>query len=86
MTKKQIKIDYKAEYKKLEKQCNKLQIENNLLRTFNKPTAKQKLEILDEYYDWIACKEFDANAIITFNSYKRLLKNQMRDENECYSE
>ena len=76
--KKSNKLNYKLEYEKLYKQFNNLQNENVLLRTFNQPTLKQKIDILEEYYDWVSEKDYDANHTQTFFEYKKQLKKQIR--------
>lgn len=76
------KINYKIEFEKLKKQNIQLQTENSLLKAFNRPTATQKIEILEEYYDWVVEEGNDANAIYTIHEYKKKLKKQTRFEND----
>lgn len=75
---KQNKLNYKLEFEKLHKENLQLKNENTLLKAFNQPTATQKIEILEEYYDWLADEEIDANQAITLFTYKKKLKKQAR--------
>lgn len=72
------KIDYKIKYEQLHKQFQKLETENVLLRSFSKPTPEQKIEILEEYYNWVTKEGDDANHIHTFIEYKNKLKRQVK--------
>ena len=47
------KSNYKFEFEKLHKENIQLKNENTLLKAFNQPTATQKIEILEEYYNWV---------------------------------
>lgn len=75
---KQNKLNYKFEFEKLRKENIQLKNENTLLKAYNQPTATQKIEILEEYYHWLADEEIDANQVITLFTYKKKLKKQAR--------
>ena len=76
--KKNNKLNYKLEFEKLRKENIQLKNENTLLKAFNQPTATQKIEIIEEYYHWLADEEIDANQAITLFTYKKKLKKQAR--------
>ena len=63
----------KLELKKLKEKYNKLEAENLLLRSFNQPTNQQKIDIIDDYYAWLAQRELDANNYFAFYTYTALL-------------
>ena len=70
------KLNHTNEINKLRKQIIQLQTENNLLKTFNKPSASQKIEIIEEFLSWVADEGNDANTVHSFFEYKNKLKKE----------
>jgi len=66
-----------TELKRLYDENTKLKNVNMLLKAFTKPTASQKIQVLEEYYDWLEEKDYDANQADTYFAYKKKLKKQI---------
>lgn len=70
---------YKTKYKRLKKEYDKIKVENMLMRSLNKPTASQKIEILVDYYNWTVENEYDANSVQAYFLYIKKLKKSEKE-------
>lgn len=74
------RISYKSKYEKLQKTYNKLELENNTLKMFYKPTCADKIKIIEEYYMFCTNEGYDANSIHCFFEYKQKLQKEIKYE------
>ena len=68
------KVNYKSKYLHLKNKYENLLKQNSVLQLFHVPTVKQKLEAIEEYFDYLSQKDYDANTMQSFCEYKQYLK------------
>ncbi len=72
----------KLKYNKLLEEKNKLKAQNTILKAFYEPTAKDKLQAIEDYIKWCAKKEFEPMALDTYLEYKEELLKWEKYKNE----
>lgn len=74
------KINLQEKCNKLLKENNTLKTQNNLLKAFYKPTTKDKLQSIEDYFKWCTKNDYNPTAIETYLQYKDELEKRRNYE------
>lgn len=80
------KTNLQQKYNKLLRENANLKTQNNLLQTFYKPTAKDKLQSIEDYFKWCTKNDYDCRLLETYLEYKDEIEKRSKYEQYSWKE